>query len=77
MQKTFSEFENGELVTDSIAHWVKNGVVAGPFMEKAPLENFRVNPLMAVVQKNKVRVIMNLSAPKKSTFNDSVDEFQL
>ena len=46
-------------------------MVAGPF-DTPPLENFRVNPLMAVKQKNKVRPILNLSAPKNASFNDAV-----
>ena len=68
-----SAFFHGILLTDTIAQWVKNKMVAGPF-DKAPLENFRVNPLMEVQQKNKVRPILNLSAPKHFSFNDAVDE---
>ena len=51
-------------------------MVAGPFAGPhfPPLENFRVNSLMAVKQKNKVRPILNLSAPKYASFNDAVDE---
>ena len=51
-------------------------MVAGPF-DSPPLENFRVNPLMAVKQKNKVRPILNLSAPKIFSFNDAVIENSL
>ena len=61
------------LLTDTIAQWVKNKMVAGPF-DKPPLKNVRVNPLMAVQQKNKIRPILNLSAPKHFSFNDAVDE---
>ena len=68
-----SAFEHGSLPTDTIAHWVKSEMVAGPF-DFPPLENFRVNSLMAVKQKNKVRPILNLSAPKYTSFNDAVDE---
>ena len=32
---------------------------------------------MAVVQKSKVRPILNLSAPKINSFNDAVDEFKI
>ena len=53
-----SAFFHGILLTDTIAQWVKNKMVAGPF-DKAPLENYRVNPLMAVQQKNKVHPILN------------------
>ena len=68
-----SAFTHGALLTDTIAQWVKNKMVAGPF-DEPPLANFRVNPLMAVQQKTKVRPILNLSAPKKFSFNDAVDE---
>ncbi len=71
-----SAFEFGEYLTDNIASWVKGGVVAGPF-KKPPLRKFRVNPLMAVHQKNKVRPILNLSSPKGSSFNDAVDPLRL
>ena len=67
---------HGELLTDNIAHWVKTKVVAGPY-RKAPLNGFRSNPLMAVAQKNKVRPILNLSAPKGGSFNDAVEEQHL
>ena len=68
-----SAFEHSYLLTDTIAHWIKSEMVAGPF-DFPPLENFRVNSLMAVKQKNKVRPILNLSAPKYASFNDAVDE---
>ena len=68
-----SAFIYGEMLTDTVAHWVKSKMVAGPF-KNPPLENFRVNPLMAVKQKSKVRPILNLSAPKGFSFNDNVDE---
>ncbi len=71
-----SAFEFGEHLTDNIANWVKKGLVAGPF-KKPPFRDFRVNPLMAVRQKNKVRPILNLSAPKGSSFNDAVDPMRL
>ena len=61
------------MLTDTVAHWDKSKMVAGPF-KNPPLENFRVNPLMAVKQKSKVRPILNLSAPKGFSFNDNVDE---
>ena len=58
-----SAIENGRFMTDTIAGWVKKKFVAGPY-EKAPMKEFRVNPLMAAVQKTKVRPIMHLSSPK-------------
>jgi hypothetical protein len=37
-----------------------------------PLLQFRVNPLMAVDQGEKVRLVLNVSAPKGSSVNDTV-----
>jgi hypothetical protein len=68
-----SAIEHGEMMTNTIASWVKKGVVEGPFA-KTPLEYFRANPLMAVAQKDKVRPILNLSSPKNQSFNDAVKE---
>ncbi len=62
-----SAMEHGEMLTDTIAHWVKTGMVAGPF-EAPPLSGFRCNPLMAVAQKTKVRPVLNLSAPLGGVF---------
>ena len=71
-----SAFQHGLLLTDTIGHWVKNKMVAGPF-DKPPFKNFRSNPLMAVQQKTKVRPILNLSAPKNFSFNDAVNEHRV
>ena len=60
------------MLTDTIAHWVKNKLVAGPF-QRPPLRNFRSNPLMAVKQKNKIRPVLNLSAPVGASFNEAVN----
>jgi len=67
-----SALENGKFMTDAICSWVKKKFVAGPF-PYAPLKGFRVNPLMAAVQKTKVRPIMNLSSPKGNAFNEALD----
>ena len=37
-------YENGQILTDTIATWIKKGFVAGPFYS-SPLPGFRVNPL--------------------------------
>ncbi len=58
-------------MTDTLADWIRKGFVAGPFSEP-PLKKFRSNPLMAVVQKTKVRPILNLSSPLGNSFNDAV-----
>jgi hypothetical protein len=68
-----SALENGQAMTDVLATWIKKQFVAGPF-EKPPREGFRANPLMAAVQRTKIRPIMNLLAPKGFSFNDAVDE---
>jgi len=67
-----SAVENGKFMTDQIPNWIKKKFVAGPFA-KPPVKGFRVNPLMAAVQKTKVRPIMNLSSPKGGSFNEAVD----
>jgi hypothetical protein len=75
-RNTKSALVHGELMTDTIATWVKKRMVVGPF-RKAPLKNFRANPLMAVAQRNKVRPILNLSSPEGSSFNDAVNELAI
>jgi hypothetical protein len=61
----------GEEVTDTIASWVKQKFVAGPF-DQPPMANFRVNPLVAVDQDDKVRLVMNVSLPTNASFNDNI-----
>ncbi len=38
---------------------------------------FRVNPLMAIEQDDKVRLVMNVSLPKEQSLNDNIDESKL
>ena len=71
-----SATENGILLTDTIATWVKKGFVAGPF-DTPPLAGFIANPLAAVVRNGKVRPILNMSGPKGRSFNDNVDKKKL
>ena len=71
-----SAYENGVLLTDTIATWVKKGFVAGPF-DVPPMAGFRANPLAAVVRNGKVRPILNMSGPKGRSFNDNVDKSKL
>ena len=66
-----SATDHGEMMTDNIAHWVRQKFVAGPF-KQPPFKDFRVNALMAVAQKTKIRPVMNLSAPSGTSFNDAV-----
>ncbi len=67
-----SATKHGEMVTDAIGDWVNKGFVAGPF-EKAPIKNLRLNPLMAVEQRTKIRPVLNLSSPAGSSYNDAID----
>jgi hypothetical protein len=71
-----SSFNNGEMMTDTIAMWTKKHHVIGPF-EKPPVKNLQISPLMAAVQKNKVRPILNLSAPEGSSYNDALDPLKI
>ncbi len=71
-----SVVEHGEEFTDTLAWWICKGYVAGPF-GAPPLANFRTNAMMAVTQKNKIRIIMDLSAPKGSSYNDAINDSDL
>ena len=71
-----SAYENGALLTDTIATWVKKGFVAGPF-DTPPLVGFRANPLAVTVRNGKIRPILNMSGPVGRSFNDNVDERKL
>jgi len=72
-KNTPSVFEHGKIFTDVLASWIKQGFVAGPFISP-PLPDFRSNSMMAVEQPGKVRIVMNLSAPKDQSFNDAIDD---
>ena len=73
---TKSPVENGELLTDTIATWIKKGFVAGPF-DSPPMPGFRTNPLGVVTRNGKIRPILNMSGPKGASFNDNVDRPKL
>jgi hypothetical protein len=66
-----STIKYGRQISDNIATWISEGFAAGPFKEP-PCENFRVNPLLAVVQPDKVRPVLDVSSPKGTSFNDNV-----
>jgi hypothetical protein len=68
-----STVKNGQEVTEAIATWIKEGYAAGPF-DSPPYPNFRVNPIMAVVQPGKVRPVLDVSSPKEESYNSCVDE---
>jgi hypothetical protein len=67
---------HGMEFTDTLAGWIRQGYVSGPFAAP-PLPDFRTNAMMAVAQKNKIRIIMNFSAPDGESYNDAIDELAL
>jgi hypothetical protein len=67
---------HGQVFKDTVAWWIRQGYVAGPF-KTPPLLGFRSNSMIAVEQKGKVRPIMNLSAPEGDSYNDAVIEDRL
>jgi hypothetical protein len=71
-----SVLEHGAVFTDLVAHWIKKGFVAGPFISP-PCAEFRSNSMIAVSQKDKIRIVMNLSAPEGDCFNDAVNSCEL
>ena len=55
---------------DQLATSVKDGIICGPF-DSPPLEGFRSNPLFTVERNNKFRLILDLSSPAGTSFNDA------
>ena len=66
-----SIIRNGREFTDTLGTWIKRGFVAGPF-DSPPFEGFKVNRVLGVVQKDKTRPVLDLSAPAGNSFNDAV-----
>jgi len=64
----------GEMITDAVAHWLKKRYAAGPF-DTPPFPNMCISPLMASKQKNKIRPILNLSAPEGNSVNECMDAY--
>ncbi len=75
MKNAPSTLKYGREITDNIATWVSEGYAAGPF-DSPPCSNFRVNPLIAVVQPGKVRPVLDVSSPNGESFNSSVCGFE-
>ena len=67
-----SAYVHGNLVTDTIATWIKKGFVSGPF-DGPPFARFRSNCLMAVEQHEKIRLVLNGSLPENKSFNSNID----
>jgi hypothetical protein len=76
VKNTPSVYEFGVNFTDTVATWVKKGFVAGPFSFE-PMQIYRLNSMIAVDQKTKIRIVMNLSGPKGDSFNDAIDTVNL
>jgi hypothetical protein len=70
-----STYKHGKEITENIATWIDEGYAAGPF-DSPPCANFRVNPLIAVVQPGKVRPVLDVSSPSGESYNSAVDEFE-
>jgi len=66
-------FVYGHEVTGSIAAFVKNKFVSGPFQEP-PFKKFRVNPIATIPQDGKIRNVLNVSLPTGKSLNDNVNE---
>jgi len=71
-----SAFKNGKIITDTLATWIKKGYVIGPYT-LPPFKDINISPLMATVQKTKIRPILNLSAPEGSSLNEAVNKFAI
>jgi hypothetical protein len=68
--------EANTVILDTVADWINAGFVAGPF-KQPPLDNFRVNGMIAIVKGPKVRPVLNVSEPNGLSFNDNVDKLQV
>lgn len=66
-----SLLDNGERVTDTIAQGICKGFIAGPFSD-IPLAKFRSNSMNGIVQKDKLRLVMDLSRPAGSSYNENI-----
>jgi hypothetical protein len=62
---------HGEEFTDTLAWWIRQGFVSGPF-RFAPFRDFRENAMIAIEQKSKIRIVMHLSAPEGESYNDAI-----
>ena len=67
------EIRRARNFTDVLGTFVDKATVIGP-SDKPPFKNFRVNQLFTVDQGHKYRPILNLSAPKGASYNDSIDK---
>jgi hypothetical protein len=75
VRNSSSTYKHGKEITENIATWIEEGYAAGPF-ESPPCANFRVNPLIAVIQPGKVRPVLDVSSPSGESYNSAVDDFE-
>ena len=61
---------------DQLATMIKQGHVCGPFSDP-PFPEFRANPLFIIERNGKLRLILNLSAPEDSSFNDAINSAEV
>jgi len=73
LSNTESTVQHGAEFTDTLAWWIRQRFVSGPFKNR-PLPFFRSNQMMAIEQRSKIRIVMNLSAPVGDSFNDAIDD---
>lgn len=66
----------GKVFTDNLVSALLNKFVCGPF-DNPPIPGVRLNQLFVVEQEEKLRPILNLSAPPSSSFNDAIDDESL
>jgi hypothetical protein len=65
---------HGAQVTDAVADWVKQGIVAGPIDPAKRPKNAKVNGIMCRLKPNgTARIILNLSAPKGACVNEGIN----
>lgn len=67
---------HGDEFTDTLSYWIEKKFVSGPF-PCTPVQGFRANAMMAIEQKDKIRIVMDLSSPKGASFNEAVDDLRL
>ena len=70
LDNSISLIENGAAFTDILATWIKKKIVAGPLT--SPPLGFRANRVIGIVQKDKLRPVMDMSAPPGASYNDSM-----
>ena len=68
--KSLSQPDIGALFSDKMADWVQKKYVMGPY-DTPPLPDFRSNSMFALIQNNKIRPIVNMSAPAGASFNEA------